>query len=489
MLLCDRYRLTRPIAAGGMAQVWEATDLVLQRPVAVKVLKASLAAEPLVVERFRREALAAARLHHPSIVPVFDTVNIDGVSAIVMPLVDGHTLREVLDGSGRLPIAHTRAIGAQVADALGAAHRAGIIHRDIKPANVLLTAEGRAMVSDFGIAKAIALGDDLTTDQSMLGTAKYLAPEQVTGDEVDGRADLFALGVLLFECLTGEVPFRGNSDASTALARIHSRAPDVRSRRPDVPEDLATIVRACLARQPENRPQSADEVAAALRGHARLVALPDPTPPPPVVHSDPTPVRPAAAPKAREDNADRPRWVGPVLVVAVLVAALVLAGAAANATSEGNQFLHRIIGVPLDRHDPSVRAVSELDPPPQGDGKEDPQHLGALTDGDPATVWSTEHYRQRSLAYKTGVGLVFQLSNPATRMVVESSTSGWGAQVFVSDASHDNFADWGQPVTGQADIAGTTSFAFQGSGRYVMLLITDVGTANQLRIANVSFRA
>jgi hypothetical protein len=175
--------------------------------------------------------------------------------------------------------------------------------------------------------------------------------------------------------------------------------------------------------------------------------------------------------------------------VAVLVAALVLAGAAANATSEGNQFLHRIIGVPLDRHDPSVRAVSELDPPPQGDGKEDPQHLGALTDGDPATVWSTEHYRQRSLAYKTGVGLVFQLSNPATRMVVESSTSGWGAQVFVSDASHDNFADWGQPVTGQADIAGTTSFAFQGSGRYVMLLITDVGTANQLRIANVSFRA
>ena len=470
-----------------MAQVWEATDLVLQRPVAVKVLKASLAAEPLVVERFRREALAAARLHHPSIVPVFDTVNTDGVSAIVMPLVEGHTLREVLDGSGRLPIAHTRAIGAQVADALGAAHRAGIVHRDIKPANVLLTAEGRAMVSDFGIAKAIALGDDLTTDQSMLGTAKYLAPEQVTGDDVDGRADLFALGVMLFECLTGEVPFRGNTDASTALARMHVRAPDVRSLRPDVPEDLATVVRACLARQPANRPQDADEVAAALRGQARLVAPPDPTPAPPVEHADPTPVRPTNPAKARDDDGDRPRWVGPVLVVAVLVAALVLAGAAANATSEGNQFLHRVIGVPLERRDPSVRAVSELDPPP-GDGHEDPQHLGALTDHDAATVWSTERYRQRSLAFKGGVGLVFQLSKPATRLVVESSTSGWGAQVFVADAAHDNFAAWGQPVTGQADIAGTTSFALETSGRYVLLLITDVGVANQLRIADVSFR-
>jgi eukaryotic-like serine/threonine-protein kinase len=488
MLLCDRYRLTRPIAAGGMAQVWEATDLVLQRPVAVKVLKASLAAEPLVVERFRREALAAARLHHPSIVPVFDTVNTDGVSAIVMPLVDGHTLREVLDGSGRLPIAHTRAIGAQVADALGAAHRAGIVHRDIKPANVLLTAEGRAMVSDFGIAKAIALGDDLTTDQSMLGTAKYLAPEQVTGENVDGRADLFALGVVLFECLAGEVPFRGNTDASTALLRIHSRAADVRSLRPDVPEDLATIVRACLARQPENRPQAADEVAAALRGQTRLVALPDPTPSPPVEHPDPTPVRPTSSQKARNDDADRPRWVGPVLVVAVLIAALVLAGAAANATSEGNQFLHRIIGVPLERRDPTVRAVSELDPPP-GDGHEDPQHLGALTDQDPATVWSSERYRQRSVAFKGGVGLVFQLSKTATRLVVESSTSGWGAQVFVAEAPHDNFAAWGQPVTGQADIAGTTSFALEPTGRYVLLLITDVGAANQLRIADVSFRS
>ena len=145
------------------------------------------------------------------------------------------------------------------------------------------------------------------------------------------------------------------------------------------------------------------------------------------------------------------------------------------------------IGVPLDRHDPVVRAVSELNPPP-GDGREDPQHLSALTDGDPATFWSTARYKQRSLAYKRGVGLVFELSKPTTRLLVDSATSGWAAQVFVAEAPHDNFADWGQPDTEQAHIQGTTSFALTPTGRYVLLLITDVGVANQLRIAEVSFR-
>ena len=184
-LLAERYRLHRPIASGGMARVWEATDEVLTRRVAVKVLHPHLAADESFVRRFRAEAIAAARLTHPSIVSVYDTLSTDdGVNAIVMELVVGTTMRADLDQHGPMRLPSVLAIGTQVADALGAAHASGLVHRDVKPANILLSADGRVLVADFGIAKA-AVGADLTSDGSMVGTAKYLAPEQVEGRPVD----------------------------------------------------------------------------------------------------------------------------------------------------------------------------------------------------------------------------------------------------------------------------------------------------------------
>ncbi len=237
MLLGDRYELVAPIAAGGMVQVWSANDLVLNRKVAAKIVPPHLATDEAFVARFRREAVAAARLTHRSIVAVFDTISEPPLEAIVMELIDGRTLRTVLDEVGALPARDVIQLGVQISAALEVAHHAGIVHRDIKPANIMVGNDRRIMVTDFGIAKA-GTDADLTTTGTLLGTAKYLSPEQVTGAPVDPRSDLYSLGILLFEALTGRVPFKANTDAATALARLHQDPPLARQMRPNVPLNL-----------------------------------------------------------------------------------------------------------------------------------------------------------------------------------------------------------------------------------------------------------
>ena len=181
-----------------MAEVWLATDLLLTRAVAVKVLKEALAADPVVAERFRREAVAVAGLNHPNIVAIYDTVDEGGRQAVVMQYVPGKSLRQLLDEDNTLSPEMTIRIGQSVAAALENAHRAGLVHRDVKPGNILVTPEGRVLLTDFGIAKALEGETDLTSENIMMGTAKYLSPEQVRGRKLDGRADLYALGLVLY---------------------------------------------------------------------------------------------------------------------------------------------------------------------------------------------------------------------------------------------------------------------------------------------------
>ncbi|HEY2998550.1 MAG TPA: protein kinase, partial [Acidimicrobiales bacterium] len=232
-LLGGRYRLDEMLASGGMAQVWLGTDEVLRRAIAVKILHHHLAADETFVTRFRHEAIAVARLSHPSIVNVYDTCSDGGVEAIVMELVRGQTLRHRLDEGAVDPWVAAN-IAAQVAGALSVAHAAGLVHRDIKPANILLSQDGRVKVGDFGIAKA-AESADLTQEGSFLGTAKYLAPEQVEAKHIDGRTDLYSLGVVLYEMLCGRVPFEGDSSSATALARLHGDPPRPRLVKAGVP--------------------------------------------------------------------------------------------------------------------------------------------------------------------------------------------------------------------------------------------------------------
>ena len=290
-LLADRYQLERRIGQGGMAEVWVATDTDLDRKVAVKWLKTNLATDPVVTERFRREAIAVARLTHPNIVAVHDVFVHEGRQAVVMQLVDGKSLRQLLDSQRRLGPELTIHIGAAIAGALDEAHRAGFVHRDVKPGNILVTSDGRVLLTDFGIAKGLQVGDDdLTSDNVMMGTAKYLSPEQVRGRRLDGRADLYSLGLVLYECLAGRVPFLGESDADTALARLQRDPTDLGHLRPTLPIGLVNLIHKTLARNPAHRPQSGNELRGALLAVDTTPPEIDGTPadPPPRIANPPT---------------------------------------------------------------------------------------------------------------------------------------------------------------------------------------------------------
>ena len=270
-VLAERYRLEKRLAQGGMAEVWRGTDLSLSRDVAIKLLKPSLAADPVVAERFRREAVAVARLSHPNIVAVFDAIEETFGSsqrqAVIMQLINGKSLRQLLDEQKRLSPDLTMHIGSCVASALECAHEANLVHRDVKPGNILVTPDGRVLLTDFGIAKGVAgtADDDLTSPNVMMGTAKYLSPEQVRGKKLDGRADLYSLGLVLYECLAGRVPFLGETDTETALARLNRDPTDLHRLRPTLPSGLAELIHKLLARKPDHRFATGGEVRAELQ--------------------------------------------------------------------------------------------------------------------------------------------------------------------------------------------------------------------------------
>ncbi|HWH35515.1 MAG TPA: protein kinase, partial [Acidimicrobiales bacterium] len=259
-----RYQLVTRLAKGGMAEVWEALDEVLTRPVAIKILLPHLTADTAFVSRFRHEAVAAARLSDPNIVSIFDTCSDGEVQAIVMELVRGSTLRRLLDERGHLTSREAVDIAIQVASALEHAHGNGLVHRDVKPANILLSDDGRVLVADFGIAKAAEGGADLTEVGQVVGTAKYLSPEQVEGAPLDARSDVYALGVVLYEMVCGRPPFSGDNATTTAVARLTSQPLRPRQVRPGVPRALEQVILRAMARRPGDRHASAAELRSAL---------------------------------------------------------------------------------------------------------------------------------------------------------------------------------------------------------------------------------
>jgi len=270
-LFDGRYQVVRKLGAGGMANVYLAEDQELGRRVAIKILNDRHAGDEQFVERFRREAKNAAALSHPNIVSIYDRGEAEGTYYIAMEYLDGRSLKELIVQRGPAPVTVAVEYARQILSALRFAHRHGIVHRDIKPHNVLVDAEGRVKVTDFGIARAGA--SQMTEAGSIVGTAQYLSPEQARGTDVDQRSDLYSLGIVLYELLTGTLPFNGDTPVEIAMKHL-STVPDAPSaRRPEVPRELDLIVTRALAKDPAERYQSAEEMDADLEAFLRGAAV------------------------------------------------------------------------------------------------------------------------------------------------------------------------------------------------------------------------
>src|SRR5207245_2473140 len=267
----ERYRIMRKLGAGGMANVYLAEDQELGRRVAIKILNDRHANDDQFVERFRREAKNAASLSHPNVVPIYDRGEAEGTYYLAMEYLDGRSLKELIVGRGPAPIPIAIDYARQILAAVRFAHRHGIVHRDIKPHNVLVDAEGRLKVTDFGIARAGA--SQMTEAGSIIGTAQYLSPEQARGAPVDQTSDLYSLGVVLYELLTGTLPFGGDTPVEIAMKHL-SKVPEPPSaKRSDIPHDLDLVVMRALAKDPSERYESAQEMDDDLARVARGAAV------------------------------------------------------------------------------------------------------------------------------------------------------------------------------------------------------------------------
>jgi hypothetical protein len=451
-LLGGRYRLDERMAVGGMGEVWRGRDMVLDRPVAVKLPAPGYAGDAHFRDRFQQEARHAASVNHPNIANVFDygEASDDDPPYLVMELVEGEPLSAVIAREAPLPPTRVQALIGQVAGALAAAHAAGLVHRDIKPGNLLICAEGAVKVTDFGIARAAGEVPATATGQ-VLGTAQYLSPEQVEGRTATSASDLYALGVVAYECLAGRRPFDGEPIAVALAHRSEQPAPLPST----VPPALASLVMQMLEKDPARRPESALAVAQAARG----VAPPGPYPAAPAPAGTPADTAPiAAVPGGRRSPGGpataglpagafaapsrRRRFPGPgpglLAAAAVVVTVLALVAVGLTLGGSGGHGHPAPAGKPVSGGTAltPVHPVSVSVLEPNG-GSDDLQGASAADDGNLATAWETEWYTTAHFGnLKPGVGLIFDLGRPVTIKQVQVSllAAGTGVQVWAGNS-------------------------------------------------------
>jgi eukaryotic-like serine/threonine-protein kinase len=445
-LLSNRFRLEEKIGSGGMSTVYRAFDETLERWVAIKVLHADMSQDEAQLERFRREARAVARLSNQHVVTVIDAGEDDGRPFIVFEYVEGETLKGRIRRLGRLPIAEAIAYAIEIGRALMAAHAERIVHRDVKPQNVLIDAEGRAKVTDFGIARSLEL-DGLTAAGRVLGTTDYVAPEQAIGDGATEQSDIYSLGVCLWEMLVGDVPFKGENQVAVAMQHVRDPIPDVTRYRPEVSAVLASIVDRSTRKELTNRYATVDEMVRdleqALAIEARrgthlteeattvLRALPGET-------ADWVPLRIRA-----------PKRVLAIAALALVVVAVVVALLASHTqTGETGDAAPRKVPKGVTR----VKFAAVKDYDPEGDQHESPNSVRLAIDGNRATSWKTEHYSDGFAgANKSGVGLMVRTTKPvaATELDLISPFANWEGAIY--GANGDVPAD----IRGWQKLSGT----------------------------------
>ncbi len=457
-LLSGRYRLDAQIGAGGMSTVFRAFDTVLERLVAIKIMHREIASDSDQLERFRREARAVAQLSHPHIVTVIDAGEDDGTPYIVFEYVQGETLKERIRRLGELPIPEAVAYAIEIARGLGAAHERAIVHRDVKPQNVLLDEDGSAKVTDFGIARTLT-EEALTADGRVLGTTDYVSPEQALGHPVTGQSDIYSLGIVLYEMLTGEVPFTGENQVAVAMRHVREDLPDVLTRRPRVSAALAAVVDRATAKPLDRRYR---DVAALVADLEDVLAIE-------TVRSGEAPGEATSVLRTLPGSTTRKlplRLRNPrLLAIAAGLVALGVAVAlilAANQTQRGvgPPDVKAPAGLTIDRL--SQKAADDFDPL-GGDG-EHSSEASSVVDGQPTTTWSTETYDAFG---KAGVGIYLDAKPGvvAKALKIETPKGGWTAEVY---AARDGDVPEGAPPGGGWSALLGSARSVQ-SGRRLML--------------------
>ncbi len=497
--LSGRYRLDARIAAGGMSTVYKAIDETLERTVAVKLMNREVASDSDQLERFRREARAVAQLSHPHIVGVIDAGEDDGRPYIVFEYVEGETLKDLIRREGQLPIPEALAYAIEIARALGAAHQRHIIHRDVKPQNVLIDHEGSAKVTDFGIARTLE-EDGLTADGRVLGTTDYVSPEQALGHPVTGRSDLYSLGIVLYEMLTGDVPFHGDNQVAVAMKHVREEMPDVALLRPEISAALAQVVDTATAKRESERYADDREMIADLEdalgletaraGTARMAATPaghHPGQATTVLRTLPSSTQRSLPLRTRSR-----RWMALAALLATAIVAVVVIFLVHN-THQGNppvpqarpKATHREVKLCSScAHDYNPDALA-------GSAKtQNPQLVGQAIDGNRNTSWETETYYDGTLG-KPGVGLYVKVPAVAARAaVVDTDTPGYNVSIYASKTAPNlnafvaGAAGWTK-LGSSSDVHSTQHIALDAHGvkyRYYLLWITSLGSHDRVTV-------
>ncbi len=489
-LLNGRFRLEERVGSGGMSTVYRAFDETLERWVAIKLLTRDIGGDDDQIERFRREARAVARLNHPHVVTVIDAGEDGGTPYIVFEYVAGETLKDRIRRMGQqLPITEALAYAIEIARALEAAHGELLVHRDVKPQNVLLDNEGRAKVTDFGIARSLEVdGEGLTLAGRVLGTTDYVSPEQAMGENVTQQSDIYSLGIVLYEMLTGEVPFKADAPVAVAMKHVREPMPDVRRARREVSAVTASIVDRATCKETRNRYHTIAEmltdlehalaVEAARAGQASGEAT--------------TVLRalPASTPVPWRLRFPRRAMVLSLLVAAITAVVLILVAAGTHRTPPKAAPPAQAATGAKPLATVALAGSKDYDPYGKPDQSEHPADAPKATDGNPATAWTTETY-SGGLNGKAGVGIYVDAGSPiaARQLEVTANPFDYEARVYghAPGTLPQKIDDW-TPVSDTTTVGPRANIPLNTKGKrfqYYLLWITKLPPAGQAGVAEM----